>query len=153
MRDCSSSGRKKTLEAVTPPPELIILLEKSKHTLSPNYLFIVLTNHLKTGVCVCVGGASLIILLAEQRRLQRNNQTELSPPLVRLCVHFWLRHMLTGSTEDKSLHFYEPFPLQQQTAIKRGLIWLLLLLLTANVLLFVHLWHLSPQRPCCKRPC
>lgn len=25
--------------------------------------------------------------------------------------------MLTGSAEDKSLHFYEPFPLQQQTPI------------------------------------
>lgn len=48
MRDCSSSGKKKTLESVTSPSE------KSKHTLSPNYLFNVLTNHLKAGVCLDV---------------------------------------------------------------------------------------------------
>lgn len=54
MRDCSSSGKKKTLESVTSPSELIVLSEKSKHTLSPNYLFNVLTNHLKAGVCLDV---------------------------------------------------------------------------------------------------
>lgn len=33
------------------------------------------------------------------------------------CVHFWLQYTLICSAEDKRLHFYEPFPLQQQTAI------------------------------------
>lgn len=44
-------------------------------------------------------------------------------------------------------------PSSKQLLERGGLIWLLLLLLTANVLLFVHLWHLSPQKPCCKKPC
>lgn len=49
------------------------------------------------------------------------------------------------SLSSFSFFFYEPLFLpNNKQPLKRGLMWLLLPPLTANVLLFVHRWHSSP---------
>lgn len=54
------------------------------------------------------------------RRMQCNYQMECSSSLICLflCGQSLLFPEHTGSAEDKSLLFYEPLPLHQQTAIK-----------------------------------
>lgn len=151
MRDWSSSGRKKTLEAVTSAAELIMLSEKSKPTLSPNDLFIVLTNHLKTGVCLYMCVRVCVCVMGGFSEITRQDSVHCS------CIFACIFGCDTRSQAPQKIRvstFMSLFlPSSKQLLERGGLIWLLLLLLTANVLLFVHLWHLSPQKPCCKKPC
>ena len=49
-----------------------------------------------------------------------------------------------GPRKIRVYSFMSLFLSTNKQLLKCGLIWLLLLLLTANVLLFVHLWHPSP---------
>lgn len=49
-----------------------------------------------------------------------------------------------GPQKIRVSSFMSLFLSTNKQLLKRSQIWLLLVLLTANVLLFVHLWHLSP---------